>query len=189
MKPNRYALVAQALFNTFQEQKKCDPVTLTVAAIATTGIQIYTTNQAAKATFKAQNEQAKNALEEKQSAAEEELGQRLKEFRKTRARARVAGGESGAQGQSFAVGLNQTIQDQNADTGIINKNLVLSQRQTLNDLKTANSNVRTVSGLEAGLQIGTAALGKYSGAKAAQYSGDLASSTNRRLPVAVTALS
>lgn len=149
----------------------CDPVTLTIAAIATTGVQIYTTNQAAKATFKAQNDQAVAALDEKQSAAEEELGLRMKEFRKTRARARVAGGESGAQGQSFAVGLNQSLQDQNIDAGIINKNLVLGQRKILTDLENANASVRTVSGLSAGLQIATAGLGTFASATAAANAG------------------
>jgi hypothetical protein len=152
----------------------CDPVSLTVAAIATTGVQIYATNQAAKQTFRAQNEQATAALEEKTDAAEEELGQRMKEFRRARSRARVAGGESGAQGQSFAVSLNQSVQDQNADAGIINKNLVLGQRQTLSDLRVANSQVRTVSSLEAGLRIGTAGLGAFSTADAASKVGAVA---------------
>lgn len=166
----------------------CDPVTLTVAAIAVTGVQIYSTNQAAKQTFAAQNQQAIAALDEKQSAAEESMGQRMKEFRKTRARARVAGGESGAQGQSFAVSLNQSVQDQNADAAIINKNLVLGQRKILTDLQNANSRVRTVSSLEAGLRIGTAGLGAYSAATNAANAGALASSTTRRLPVAGTVL-
>lgn len=160
----------------------CNPVILAVGAIAATGIQIYSTNQAAKQTFKAQNEQAINALDEKKSAAEEEMGQRLKEFRKTRARARVAGGESGAQGQSFAVALNQSVQDQNADAGLVNKNLVLGQRKILNDLDVANSQVRTVSSLEAGLRIGTAGLGAYSAATDAAKVGAAASSTTTTLP-------
>lgn len=166
----------------------CEPVSLTLAAMAVTGIQIYSTNQAAKQTFKAQNEQAVAALDEKQSAAEESMGQRMKEFRKTRARARVAGGESGAQGQSFAVSLNQSVQDQNIDAGIVNKNLVLGQRKILTDLESANSRVRTVSSLEAGLRIGSAGLGAFSAATNAANAGALASSTTSRLPVAGTAL-
>jgi hypothetical protein len=141
--------------------------------MAIAGIQVYSTNQAAKATFKAQNEQATSALEERTDAAEEELGQRMKEFRKARARARVAGGESGAQGQSFAVSLNQSVQDQNIEAGIVNKNLVLGQRKILTDLNVANASVRTVSGLEAGLQIGGAGLSAFSAADKAKKAGSI----------------
>lgn len=145
----------------------CDPVTMATLAIATTGYSVYQTNQSAKAQFAAQRQQAEHALEEQQTRSEEELGARMKEYRKTRARARVAGGESGAQGQSFAVSLNQLIQDQDADIALAHKNLALGQRSTLTDLASAGASVRTVSGLEAGLQIATAGAGAYSSAKKA----------------------
>ena len=148
----------------------CDPVTMTTLAIATTGYGIYQTNRAAEAQFDAQNQRAAAALEEQATSATEEIGARMKEYRKVRARARVAGGESGAQGQSFAVGLNQTIQDQDEAAALVAKNLALGSRSTLLDLASANASVRTISGLEAGLQIGSAGLGAYRGAKAAQKS-------------------
>ncbi len=146
----------------------CEPTTLAALAIASTGFSIYTQNQAARQQFRAQRQQAEAAMEEQQAAAEIELGARLKEFRKQRARARVAGGESGAQGQSYAVALNQSIQDQDEIAGIINKNLALGQRSTLLDLASANAATRTVSGLEAGLQIATAGTAAYSSAKKAE---------------------
>jgi hypothetical protein len=148
----------------------CGVTELTLLSIATTGFTVYQQNQAAKSTFKAQHKQAEAALEEQQSAAEEDMGQRLKQFRKQRARARVAGGESGAQGQSYAVALNQSLQDQDEVAGIISKNLSLGQRSKVMDLAAANSQVRTVSGLEAGLQIASSATSTYYSAKKAEKS-------------------
>ena len=148
----------------------CDPVTLTTLAIATTGYSIYQTNEAAKNQFQAQQQRTEAALEEQATQATEEIGARMKEYRKVRARARVAGGESGAQGQSFAVGLNQMLQDQDEDVALVSKNLSLGSRSTILDLASANASVRTVSGLEAGLQIGAAGASAYAGAKKAQGS-------------------
>jgi hypothetical protein len=169
----------------------CHPLAIAAITIATTGAQIYATNRAAKSAFKAQHSQAVAALEEKQDAAAEALGARMKEYRKTRATARVAGGESGAQGQSYSVGLNQLVQDANMDAGVLNKNLALGQRQVLTDLASANANVRTVSGLEAGLQIAAAGVSGYSlgtdlagktGSTITKVPSPIASSTTGRLP-------
>ena len=93
----------------------------------------------------------------------------MKERRKVRARARVAGGESGAQGQSFSVSLNQMLQDADEEAALISKNLSLGQRQVMTDLSSAQASVRSVSGLEAGLQIAAAGASAYaSGSKASQ---------------------
>jgi len=173
------------------------PPAMAALAIATTGYGIYQTNQAAKSQFQAQQKQAEHMLEEQQTKATEELGARMKEYRKVRARARVAGGESGAQGQSYAVGLNQLIQDQDETAGQIAKNLALGTRSTITSLEAANSAVRTVSGLEAGLQIASSGAYAYHGAKKAQGTsrdrkakeiGTLptASSTSSNLPSAGT---
>jgi len=178
----------------------CEPVIMASLAVASTGFQIYQTNESAKSQFKAQHAQAEQALEEQQASATEDLGARMKEFRKTRARARVAGGESGAQGQSFAVALNQNLQDAGIQSGIIGKNLSLQQRSTLTDLESANARVRTVSGLEAGLRIASSGLGAYNAAKAVpgtvtptpasfKLPPALSSSTTSRLPQAGTVLS
>lgn len=147
----------------------CDPVTLTTLAIATTGYSVFQSNAAAREQFRAQAKQAEQAVEEKQVAATEELGARMKERRKIRARARVAGGESGAQGQSFSVSLNQMLQDADEEAALIGKNLSLGQRQVMTDLASAQASVRTISGLEAGLQIAAAGASAYaSGSKAEQ---------------------
>lgn len=144
----------------------CEPVstsTIVLMAISAASAVYSTkvTNDAAEDQFQAQHDQATAQIEENLSAAEEELGQRLKESRRSRARARVAGGESGAQGQSFATAINQSIQDQNVDAGIIAKNIALGQKSTLASLDSVNAGVRTVSSIEAGLQIGTAAGSQY----------------------------
>lgn len=149
----------------------CGIVEAAVAlSIATTGYGIYQTNEAAKNQFQAQQQRTEAALEEQATQATEEIGARMKEYRKVRARARVAGGESGAQGQSFAVGLNQLIQDQDETRALVAKNLALGGRSALTSLDAANSAVRTVSGLEAGLQIANAGTYAYYGAKKAQGS-------------------
>lgn len=168
------------------------PAVQAALAIATTGFGIYQTNRAAKNQFQAQQQQAQHMLEEQAAKATEELGARMKEYRKVRARARVAGGESGAQGQSFAVGLNQLIQDQDETAGLVAKNLALGARSTITSLESANASVRSISGLEAGLQIAQTGAYAYYGAKAAQGSAadrpktpkPTASSTSSTLPVA-----
>ena len=141
----------------------CEPVSITMAIVSAAGVlaNVVATNSSAEDQFAAAHEQAENQMEENRAGAEENLGARLKEMRRVRARARVAGGESGAQGQSFAVGLNQMVQDQNMATAIVAKNVALGARSTNSQLKLANSNVRTVSGLSAGLQIATAGASGY----------------------------
>lgn len=133
----------------------CDPVTATVAAlsVATTGVSLYAQHESAKAQSDLMQSQADTQREEAKDAAEEELGQRVRAARESRARARVAAGESGAQGASFAAQINQSLSDQNADAAIVAKN-ALSQQRAINDnLNVAESKIKRVSALEAGLQI------------------------------------
>ena len=137
----------------------CDPVTATVLAIATTGVSIYAQNEAADAQRDAINAQAESERREALESAEEELGQRVRAACEQRARMRVAAGEAGALGQSFAASINQSLQDQDNDAALVAKNVAFSQRAADDRRNTELSQVRHVSSVEAGLAIATAGVG------------------------------
>lgn len=139
----------------------CDPVTMTVLAVASTGVSLYAQHETAKAQSDAIKTQQENERRETLERNEEELGQRVRAARESRARARVAAGESGALGASFAASMNQSLQDQDNDAALVAKNVAFSQRATDDRANTALSSIRSPSALEAGLQIGTAGVQGY----------------------------
>lgn len=134
----------------------CDPVTMTILAVATTGINIYAQNQTAKAQRQATEVQAENERMEALESSEEEIGQRIRAAREARSRARVAAGESGALGASFAASINQSLQDQDTDIALVSKNLAFQQRGIEDRANVAFAGIRKTSALQAGLQIATA---------------------------------
>lgn len=131
---------------------------MTGVAVASSAVGIFATNEAGKAQTAAINAQADAEREEVGASVEEELGQRIREARERRARARVAAGESGVGGASFAASLNQSLSDSNMDAALASKNLAFASRGIDNRSNTALSQVRSVSGLEAGLSIAGAGL-------------------------------
>ncbi|MEW5249910.1 virion core protein, T7 gp14 family [Microbulbifer sp. 2201CG32-9] len=144
----------------------CEPVSATTAIMmamtATTAtVSAYSQHQSAKAQASAMEAQAESERLENIAATEEELGARIKAARESRARARVAAGESGAMGQSFAAMMNQSVQDQDMATAQAAKNLYFQQRGVDDRLATGRSQIRDISGVEAGLQIATAATSGY----------------------------
>lgn len=139
----------------------CEPTTLALIAIASAGVSAYAQNQSAKAQTEAMTAQAETERLEQSSATEEAMGQRIRAAREQRARARVAAGESGAMGASFAAMVNQSIQDQSMDSALAAKNLAFQQRAVDDRLSTGLSQVRKVSAVEAGLSIGTAGMSGY----------------------------
>lgn len=134
---------------------------LAIAAMASAGVSAYATHQSAKAQSDAMKSQAETERLETSAAAEEELGQRIRAARESRARARVAAGESGAMGASFAAMVNQSLQDQDMDTALVSKNLAFQQRGIDDRLATGLSQVRDVSAVEAGLNIATSGVSGY----------------------------
>ena len=134
---------------------------LAIAAMASAGVSAYAQHQSAKAQSDAMRVQADTESMERTAAAEEELGQNIKAHREARARARVAAGESGAMGASFAASINQSIQDQDMDAGLIAKNLAFQQRGIQDRLSLGLSQVRDISAVEAGLNIATAGASGY----------------------------
>lgn len=139
----------------------CDPVTMTTLAVASTGISLYAQHESAEAQADAIEAQEANEREEARERAEEEIGQRVRQAREARARALVAAGESGAMGQSFAVAMNQALQDQDMDTALVSKNLAHQQRAISDKANTARSQIRDPSAIEAGLQLATAGVSGY----------------------------
>lgn len=131
-------------------------------AATSAAVSAFATNQSAKAQASAIGVQQENERRETLERGEEELGQRVRAAREARSRARVAAGESGALGASFAASINQSISDQDNDAALIQKNVAFSQRATDDRANTALSSIRKVSALEAGLSIGSAGLSGFS---------------------------
>ena len=135
----------------------CDFITPTVAAvmsISAAAVSAYATHESAKA-------QQESEREEVHSQAEEELGQRIRQQRERRARDRVAAGESGALGASFAASMNQSLADTDMDAALISKNSAFKQRGIDDRAAVALSQIRDPSALEAGLQIASAGAAGY----------------------------
>jgi hypothetical protein len=130
-------------------------------AIASAAVSAYATTQSAKAQREQIEVQAENERNEEAESAEEELGQRIRASRERRARARVAAGESGALGASFAASINQSLVDENMDAALVSKASAFAQRGVEDRANTALSQIRSPSALEAGLQIASAGVTGY----------------------------
>ncbi len=142
----------------------CEPIsatTMAYLAIASSAVSVYATQQSAKAQRQAINAQADAEREEVHAQAEEELGQRIRASRERRGRARVAAGESGALGASFAASINQSLMDQDYDAALVAKRSAFAQRGIDDRANTALSQIRDPSALEAGLQIASAGISGY----------------------------
>ncbi len=142
----------------------CEPISATTMAyisIASAAVGVYAQQQTAKAQRAQIKSQMENEREEIHEKAEEELGQRIRAQRERRARSRVAAGESGALGASFAASLNQSLSDTSMDAALVSKNAAFAQRGVEDRANVALSQIRDPSALEAGLQIATAGISGY----------------------------
>ena len=138
------------------------PYIMAGLSVASAGVTVYAKQQTAKAQASAIGVQQEHERQETTAAAEEELGQRIKANREQRARARVAAGESGVGGQSFAASINQSLQDQDETVALSAKNLAFAQRGIDDRANTALAGIRSPSALEAGLSIAGAGIQGYS---------------------------
>lgn len=140
----------------------CDPVTIGIGlSVAMAGVSTYAQHQTAKAQADAIGVQQENERREVGEAAEEKIGQMVRSNREKRARARVAAGESGVGGQSFAASINQSLQDQDMEVALASKNVAFAQRGIDDRANTSLSGIRSPSALEAGLNIATAGMQGY----------------------------
>lgn len=137
------------------------PAVMMWISIASTAVSTYAQTQTAKAQKKQIKNQQENERNEVAEAAEEELGQRIRASRERRARTRVAAGESGALGNSFAASINQSLTDENMDAALISKKAAFAQRGIDDRANVALSQIRSPSALEAGLQIASAGASGY----------------------------
>ena len=126
------------------------------------GINTYAQAETAKAQGEAAANQAATERQETVERNEEELGQRIRAARESRARALVAAGESGGMGASFAAMINQSLADQDMDVALVQKNITFSQRATDDRLDSALSGIRSPSALTAGLSIASAGVQGFS---------------------------
>jgi hypothetical protein len=130
-------------------------------SIASAAVGVYAQHESAKAQAEAIGNQAEGEREEAHAVAEEEMGESVRIAREKRARALTAAGESGALGQSFAVAMNQSIQDQDADLALAEKGLAFKSRGISDREGTALAGIRDPSALEAGLTIVGAGVSGY----------------------------
>jgi hypothetical protein len=131
-------------------------------SVASAGVSVYSQRETAKAQARAIGTQQEHERQEATEAAAEELGQRIRANREQRARARVAAGESGVGGASFAASLNQSLQDQDETAALAAKNVAFAQRGIDDRANTALAGIRKPSALEAGLSIASAGVQGYS---------------------------
>ena len=146
----------------------CEPVTIGLAIASAVG-QVASARQQGRAQRASNANQAAVQREEQRDAAETRIGDRMKQARRERARARVAAAEGGVGGQSFALQIKQSEFDQDLDAARINKNLGTAIRRTdaqqrSLDAQTANPNALDfvsagLSGYSSGLQIRGAVAG------------------------------
>lgn len=139
----------------------CGPITMTVLAVASAASSAYAQHQTAKAQADAIGVQQENERQETLERNEEDLGQRVRVAREARGRARVAAGESGALGASFAASMNQSLQDQDNQAALVQKNVAFTHRATDDRANTALASIRSPSALEAGLNIASAGVQGY----------------------------
>ena len=139
----------------------CDPVTMSIAMGATKGLQIWGQRQATKAQFGALANQRDAQNEEISGKAGREMGQRVKEGRAERARMRVAGGEAGITGNSFAVSLMDASFQQSEDVAAIGKDTEYAQRASEARFQSSLASIKNPGMLENALQIATTGAGGY----------------------------
>ena len=139
----------------------CDPVTMSIAMGASKGLQIWGQRQMTKAQFGTLAAQRAAQNEEISGKAGREMGERVKQGRAERARLRVAGGEAGITGNSFAASLMDAAFQQSDDVSAISKDADYAQRASEARFQSSLATVKNPGFLENTLQIATASAGGY----------------------------
>ena len=141
----------------------CEPATVMgVLAVAGTAVSAVSQYQQASAANKAAGEQAQAQADEFAMQRDQQIGERLRESRRERARMRVAAGESGVAGASFEAALKQSLGNVNQDIAIAQKQSTLTSRSLKAQTKGATE---SFSPLSAGLQIANAGYSAYNSAR------------------------
>lgn len=130
-------------------------------SIASTVASLGAQTIAANAQEDAITAQRRAQAEELQSRAETNLGERVKQARKERARLRVAAGEAGVGGASFEAAMRDSFAQQNQDAALIQKNLAFADRASASRARSAMASINKPNALTAGLQIAGAGYSGY----------------------------
>lgn len=143
----------------------CEPATvLGVLAVAGSAVSAVGQYQQASASNKAAGEQAQAQADEYANTRDQQIGERIKESRRERARLRVSAGESGVAGASFEAALRQSFGDQNQDIAIAQKQGKLTSRSLKAQTK---ASTKSFSPVASGLQIASAGYSAYNSARPA----------------------
>ena len=140
----------------------CDPVSMSVLAIASAGAGAYSQHKAANAQVDAANEQAEAQAEEMTAQRDQQIGQRVEAARAERARMRVAAGEAGVSGASFEAQLRHSLGSVNQDVAVAKKQSSFNTRAINANLKSNTASTKGVNALSSGLQIASAGASGYS---------------------------
>lgn len=140
----------------------CGPLALAGTSMAISGIGMLGQYQSANKQLDALGDQRRNQAEEINASAEQQLGERVRQGRRERARMAVAAGEAGAGGQSFEMQLANSLGLQNQDAATIGLDTRFKDRASQNRYASAVNQVDRPNLLTAGLKIGAAGASGYS---------------------------
>lgn len=127
-------------------------------ALASAGATLYGQNQQARANTRAARKSAQAQATEQRAASAAELGVRMRERNRRLGLARVAAGEAGVGGQSYAMGLQQIMGEFNTDAAMIEQNASFARTATQRRLDSVAARNRGPNPLSAGLRIAEAGL-------------------------------
>lgn len=139
----------------------CNVLSFGLLAGLNTAYGLYGQRETAKAQVALIEEQRRNALEEIQTKASVEMGERIRAARREAARRRVAAGEAGISGQSLDLDIANTFGEANHDLGAIARDAAYASRAANMRARSEHLGVRKPSILGAGLQIATSGLSAY----------------------------
>lgn len=141
----------------------CEPTTIALVglSVASSVTSLVGQQSQANAQADALGKQRKAQAEEQAAQAEENLGQRVREGRRARARMRVAAGEAGISGNSFEAQISNSLFQQDQDSALIAKNLAFADRASQARTESAFASLDTSTPLSAGLQIANAGASGY----------------------------
>lgn len=147
----------------------CDPISMTVAAVATAAAGVVTQVQAAKRQEAAIRDQLAISQKEIDNKATAELNDRQRAARREQARIRVAAGQAGLQ---LGGSIDSLLQDSLMQAGLAGErtldNRAAEQRNVAAEANSMLSRVERPTLLGAGLQIANAGMNGYSQGKSMQ---------------------
>tara|TARA_R110002072_G_scaffold151470_2_gene300787 strand:- start:1383 stop:1838 length:456 start_codon:yes stop_codon:yes gene_type:complete len=129
--------------------------------VASTVAGIAGRNSAANAQLEGLADQRRTQAQEIQDQAEVRMGDRVRQYRRERARMRVAAGEAGVAGASFEASLAASLGNQNQDLAILNKEAQQKDRASQTQYSSAVARVQKPNLIQSALQIAGAGAGGY----------------------------